>query len=284
LTQNVREWADAANGAKGLESGFSLSFTDQAARHARGRDPFELQPEELVGLFRYRYTSETQKKRKKAALDLLKAEFDGDLESLNAACPESFPSWDAALEALVADRIDQQECRAIRREAFGIGGAIELTPQTPNLTLIPLKYEIASGKDESESSKALRRLYVTLILSVVFDASVSITRTAEIFDTGRSSGAAYVPPVPAVRSLIRKEWICFPDARKWLTAIGAASVIARDAALPARSALYQALASDPAEKLVRRIEGEGRSVSPVQLKLISQLPNFHSGQSQEVCS
>ncbi len=182
------------------------------------------------------------------------------------------------LEALMEDKIDQQECKAIRREAFKLGDAIQLIPQTPNLILIPLRYEIASGDDESESSKSLRRLYVTLLLSIVFDASVSIRRAAEISDLGQTGGAAYVSPNPAVRSLILKEWISISEARYWLRAIGAASVLARDAALAPRSALYQALAADPAEKLVRRIEEKGRTISPLQLDLISQLPGFHAGQ------
>ena len=153
-----------------------------------------------------------------------------------------------------------------------------LLSQIPN----PAKPDVKAGKDESESSKALRRLYVSLILSVVFDASVAIRRAADIGELVQSAGAAYVPPVPAVRSLIGREWVKASEARYWLTAIGAASILARDASLPPRSALYQALASDPAERLVRRIEAGGRSISPLQLSLISQLPGFHAGRLQEV--
>jgi hypothetical protein len=278
LIQAIREWADAANGAKGADFGFSMSFTDQTARQAQERDPFELRPEELVALFRYRFSSDTQKKRRKEALGILKAEFDDDLDSLNMACAESFPDWDTALGALLAGEIDQQECKQIRREVLKLGDAVVLIPQTPNLVLIPLTDEIASSKDESESNKALRRLYVALILSSVFDAAVSIRRVTEIPDFGQNAGAAYVPAVPAIRSLIRKEWIPVSEARFWLSAIGAAGILSRDAALPARSALYQALAADPAEKLVRRIEEKekGRAVSQLQLDLISQLPGFHA--------
>jgi hypothetical protein len=243
----------------------------------RAHDPFQLDPEELIGLFRFRFTSDTQKKRKKDALELLKQSFESDLDSLNAACASSFHDWDDAINALMADTIDQQECKAIRRQAFRTGGAIQLIPQTPNLILIPLRYEIASGTDESESNKAIRRLYVSLILSVVFDAAVSIRRNADISDVSRSAGAAYVPPVAAVRSLIGSEWVSVTRARYWLNAIGAAGALARDAALPARSALYQALSVDPAEKLLRRIEDNGRTASPLQLNLISQLPGFHAG-------
>lgn len=276
LVQKVREWADAANSIGDLEFGFSMSFTDQTARQMRAHDPFQLDPEELIGLFRFRFTSDTQKKRKKDALELLKQSFESDLDSLNAACASSFYDWDDAIKALMADTIDQQECKAIRRQAFRTGGAIQLIPQTPNLILIPLRYEIASGTDESESNKAIRRLYVSLILSVVFDAAVSIRRNADISDASRSAGAAYVPPVAAVRSLIGSEWVSVTRARYWLNAIGAAGALARDAALPARSGLYQALSIEPAEKLVRRIEENGRPASPLHLNLISQLPGFHA--------
>jgi hypothetical protein len=283
LIQAVREWADAANGAKGVGFGFSMSFTDQTASKVGEHDPFALKPEELVELFRYRYTAETQKKRRKEALDLLQEEFDDNLDSLNVACAEPFTGWDTAVEALLADEIDQQECKQIRRKVFRLGDAVTLIPQTPNLVLIPLGDEIAAGKDESESNKGLRRLYVALILSVVFDSAVSIRGSVEIPDFGQNAGAAYVPAIPAIRSLIRKEWIAVSEARYWLAAIGAASVLARDAALPARSAFYQALTADPAEKLVRRIEEKekGRVVSPLQLKLISELPGFHAGRSEE---
>lgn len=278
LVQKVREWADLANGANGVSSGFSMSLTGQAARRVQEGDPYSLGPEELVRLFRFRYAADTQKKREREALKLLKAEFDDDLTSLNVSCSESFSDWDDVLKALMADEIDQPECKAIRRQAFKLGEGIELMPQTPNVVLIPLRYEIASGNQESDSNKALRRLYVALILSVVFDAAVSIKQNVELSNLGRNAGVAYVPPVPAVRSLIRKEWIDVSEARYWISAIGAASILARDAELPVRSSLYQALSAEPAEKLVRRIDAKGRAPTPLQLMLISQLPGFHAGQ------
>ena len=277
LVQKVREWADSANSVGSPGVGFSMSFTDQAARKMRTHDPFNLDPEELVGVFRFRFTADTQKKRKKEALDLLKRNFESDLGALNEACSTTFCEWDGALDALMADSLDQQECKAIRQQVLRAGGALQLIPQTPNLILIPLSREIASGNDESESNKAIRRLYVTLVLSVVFDAAVSIRRNTDVLESSRTSGSAYVPPVPSVRSLIGSEWISITHARYWLNAIGAASSLARDAGLPARSSLYQALSTDPAEKLLRRIEENGRTASTLHLELISQLPGFHAG-------
>jgi hypothetical protein len=282
LVRKVREWADAANGTLGAESGFSMSLTDQTARVVRGRDPFGMNPEELLGLFRYRLAPDTQKKRRRAVLEALQDAFDNDLTSLEDIAGKSFDDWDAAVQDLIDDKIDQQDCKAIRRSVMKLGDAIELIPQSPNLIMIPLRYEIASGKDESQTSRGLRRLYVALILSVAFDAAVSIRRVDEIANPAETSGAAHVPAIPALRSLVGKEWIDVADARHWINAIGAASILARDADLPPRSGLYQALTADPAEMLVRRIEMNGRSVSTLQLDLISQLPEFHTGAGQRV--
>jgi hypothetical protein len=284
LTQRISEWADAAGSLQNAEFGFSLNFTDEAARQMADRDPLELKPEEAVALFRYRNSSQTRKERRNKALELLTENFDGDLDALNASLEEPFPNWDRAVDALLANEIDQQECKSIRRQIPGLDDAIHLIPQTPNLLLIPLRYEIAASKDESEANKALRTLYVALILSSVFDSAVSIRSTADISDSEERTGAAFVPPVPALRAIVRREWVPVSEARHWIDAIGAASVLSRDADFPPRSAIYQALTADPAEKLVRRIEEQekGRTVSLRQLNLISLLPFFHSATSNEV--
>lgn len=290
LVRKVHDWVEAAKAlmrgeAGNLEFGFTLSFTDQAARHLGGRDPFSLESNELVSLFSYRFTADTQKKRTREALRRLKEEFDDDLNALNVACSQSFSTWDEAVEALIGNRVDQQEFKAIRREVFRLYETIHLICETPNLIFIPLTYEVAAGADESETSKALRRLYVALILSLVFDASVAIHRESEPIDFRGGAGAVYVPPVPAVRSLVGHDWLPIVEAKRWLSAIGAASLLVRDTGLPARSALYQILAADPPEKIARRIEeGGGRSLTPRHLWLIEQLPGFHVTQQTEGCS
>src|SRR5262249_36643950 len=158
-------WVEAAKGQMrgetgNLEVGFSLGFTDQAARHLEQRDPFSLKPDELLSLFSYRFTADTQQKRRREAMKRLKEEFDNDLEALNVGTGQSFGTWDDAVDALVANRIDQQEFRAIRREVFRLYETIHLICETPNLIFIPLSYEIASVNDESETSRGLRRLYI----------------------------------------------------------------------------------------------------------------------------
>lgn len=282
FVQKVQEWVEAARGLMrgedtGLKSGFSLKFTDQAARRLGDRDPFTLEPEELLDLFSYRFTDDTQKKRRREAIKRLRDEFDDDLRTLNTACRESFPTWEAAVEALIESRLPQQEFRAIRRDVFRLYESMHPICQTPNLIFVPLSYEVAAGDDESETGKALRRLYVALILSLVFEASVAIHKHGEPVDCRGGAGAAYVPPVPAVRSLIRHEWISIVEARRWLSAIGAASQLVRDSGLPSRSALYQILAADPPEKIARRIEeGGNRRLSSRHLRLIEQLPGYRT--------
>lgn len=288
LVRKVRDWVEAAKGQMrgetgNLELGFSLAFTDQAARHLGDRDPFTLGPEELLSIFSYRFTVDTQKKRKREAMQRLKQEFDDDLDALNVSSDQLFPTWEAAVEALIENRINQQEFRAIRREVFRLYETIHLICQTPNLIFIPQTYEIAAGNDESETSKALRRLYVTLILSLVFDASVAIHKEGDPMDFRGGVGAAYVPPVPAVRSLVGYDWLPIVAAKRWLSAIGAASLLARDTGLPARSALYQILAADPPEKIARRIEeGGDRNLTLRHLRLIEHLPGLHRTQEKEM--
>jgi hypothetical protein len=273
LVQKVKEWIEAAKGQMrgetgNLEAGFSLGFTDQAARHLGERDPSTMGSEDLLSLFSYRFTADTQKKRKREAMKRLKEEFDDDLNALNVACAQSFTTWEEMVEALVENRIDQQDVRAIRREVFRLYETIHLICQTPNLIFVPLTYEVAAGNDESETSKGLRRLYVSLLLSLVFDASVAIHKEGAPIDFQGVAGTAYVPPVPAIRSLVRHNWVPLVEANRWLAAIGAASQLVHDTGLPARSALYQILATDPPEKIARRIEENWKKQG--QQRLLSQ--------------
>ena len=291
LLRSVREWVETARGQMrgdtgSLEWGFSLGFSEQTARQIRDRDPFGLGPEDLVSLFRYRFTADTQKKRTSEVLRRLREEFDGNLDALREASGQSFATWEDAVEALIENRVAQQEFKAIRKEVFRLHETIHLVCETPNVIFIPLNYEIAAGNDESDTSKALRGLYVALILSAVFDAAVAVQKEAEPAELIAGRGAAYVPPVAAVRALIRNDWVPVVEAKRWLAAIGAASMLVLDTGLPVRSALYQILAADPAEKIARRIENElGQSkLTAVHLQLITQLPGFATTSEEEVRS
>lgn len=124
---------------------------------------------------------------------------------------------------------------------------------------------------------------MALILSLVFDAAVAIHKEGEPVDFRGGTRTAYVPPVPAVRSLVGHDWLPIAEAGQWLAAIGAASLLVRPTGLPVRSALYQILAADPAEQLARRIdEGDEAMLSSQHLHLIEQLPGFHRAKDKEV--
>lgn len=280
LVSKVRQWVEIAKAqmrsdSGSPESGFSLSFTDHVARHVRDLDPLSLEPGGLLAAFSYRFTAETQKKRRQAAMKRLKQEFDNDLDALNAACVCSFSTWDEAIEGLIENRLDQQDCKAIRREVFRLYETMDLICETPNLIFIPLAYDIAASNDESETSKGLRCLYVAIILSIVFDAAVAIHKENEPLDFSGNIGSAYVPAVPAVRALVGCDWLSIGETTRWLAAIGAASLLMRETALPVRSALYQILYTDPPEKLIRRIEEfSGRRLTMYHVQLIQLLPQF----------
>ncbi len=290
LVEFVRQWVEAAKGqmrgdSGSAEFGFSFGFTDQVARNLGAHDPAALQPDELVSLFSYRFTPDTQKRRRREALKRLREEFDDNLDAARAASDQSFVSWDAAVDALIENRVQQHEFRAIRREVFRLYETVHLICQTPNMIFIPLSYPVAAGDDESETSKGLRRLYVSLLLSLVFDASVAIHQEGEPVDLSATSGAAYVPSLPAVRGLVGHEWVPMAEAERLLLRIGAASLLVRDTGLPERAALYQVLSTDPAERLARRIEENWRKkqqqrlLSPDQVRWIETLV---AGQRKEV--
>jgi hypothetical protein len=111
---------------------------------------------------------------------------------------------------------------------------------------------------------------------------VAVYRDSEPVEFIQGRGAAYVPPIPAIRSLLKHEWLPITEARRWLNAIGAASQLARDSGLPVRSALFDVLGSDPSERLAKRIEEKGtKALSSNHLRLIAQLPFFRSTDQQD---
>jgi hypothetical protein len=124
---------------------------------------------------------------------------------------------------------------------------------------------------------------VALILSLVFDAAVAVHNEGEPVDFHAGGKTAYVPPVPAIRSLVNCEWLPITEAKRWVSAIGAASLLVRPTGLPTRAALFQILAADPAEQVARRIEEVGETgLTSQHLYLIEQLPGFHRGTNREV--
>jgi hypothetical protein len=151
-----------------------------------------------------------------------------------------------------------------------------LACETPNLIFIPLSYPVAGSADESDANKALRRLFAALLIHRLFGSTVAIHSEPSEIDATNASGAAWVPPVPAVRNLTGTDWISPDEADAWLERIGAAARLAQATGYPARSAIYQTLIADPAEKLMRRVEDERRTASLTEAKLIQKLPFFRT--------
>jgi len=112
-----------------------------------------------------------------------------------------------------------------------------------------MAHEIAGFKDESDSSRALRKLYVALMLSIAYDSTVCILGAGELQDLSGGRRAVRVPGIPAVRSCFDSPWISIAEAPRILSSIGAASQLIDDAELPPRSALYQIFIANPAEKI-----------------------------------
>jgi len=222
-----------------------------------------------------RISADKQKDRQKKIVVALKEEFDDDLSEVNARSGLTFSSWEEAAVTVLDKSVNLQEFALIRREIFRSAN-LHLVCETPNLILVPLAREISGVNDESEISKALRKLFIALALGLAFNARVAIKKEGDGLEHGPSAGCAYVAPLPALRALIEAEWIPIPDALMWLRAIGSASLLSRDTKFPERNALFQVLSAAPAEWIVRRIEqaSDSGTVTMKQIELIEQLPNF----------
>ena len=136
---------------------------------------------------------------------------------------------------------------------------------TSETELISISVPFSSGK-RALLSTADAQKFLSPDISVPF---------AKI-DFASAAGAAGVPPVPAVRSLVGGDWISTDEADVWLDRIGAAARLAQATGFPTRSAIYQTIAADPAEMLMQRVEGERGAVSITQADLIRKLPFFRT--------
>lgn len=285
LIHGIKTWIEKSQqvmrgDAGKVDEGFSLSFTEETGKHVLDSDILSISPQDLVSLFSYRYSADKQRDRRNKALSRLKQEFDNDLNAVITACGIAFGSWEEALNALVDDSVDIQEFKQIRREVFSAEETIQLVSETPNLIFVPLTRAIATS-NESEATTGLRRLFVCLVLSLVFDASVATRRVDEPMVTIEHLGAAYVPSIPTLRSLIGEQWISLDKAIAWLRAIGAASQLVSVTGFPVRNALFQVLSCDPAEALARRIDMAGESrLSMHHLRFIRELPFFRGSREE----
>jgi hypothetical protein len=229
---------------------------------------FRITPAEIVDLMTYRAGDDKRKEYRKNLEKAVKQSFDLDekdeleIAILNEAWACDFTNVQEALEALVANKVDDDDARKIRAEAFKLHQHMKIVCQTPHLILVPLRNPIqmrvrgAGGKmeDEADVNAAIRELYVTLFLGLALDCSVAVMRAGEVITFEGGEGVARVPPVPALRDLIGAEWVRTDAAKRWLDAIGAAALLANATAFPERSNLYAILKSPTPGHILRRIE------------------------------
>ncbi len=236
----------------------TLSLTHIIAKNALEKDLYKLTPHEFVEILSYKSTEDNRKKQRRSLEREVKKIIGSTVEELNLEWGTAFATWDEAIEALIANRVDDSVARSIRARIYKLVSQMKVVCQTPNMILIPLIYPISIGK-ESETNKALRKLFISLLIALSLDVTVAIVGDSDEIDFEGGEGVAYVPPVPSIRDLIGSNWISISDADKWFKAIGAASIIARWTAYPERSNIYSVLSASTPGHILRRIEEKSNS-------------------------
>lgn len=252
----------------------SFSRTGEIARHLPEKGLEHFTPEELVQVFSCRTGSDKAKEYRHQLKMLLNESIGERLEQWNQYVETDFCSEDSFLDAVENLAIPDSTglLKEIRAKAYKILPQMTVVCETPHLILIPIRNPIAvkvpgaGGKREKESevNAAIRELFAMLIIALALDCSVAGIRDGEEFHFTGGEGIVRVPPVPALRQLVGREWIGLEQAQKWVKAIVAAAQIVSAAAYPERSNLYQILSSLTPGHILRRIEMKSESgyVSP----------------------
>lgn len=239
----------------------SLGMTFNLARKLSDLDVYRLTPTNIVDLMTYHSRDETAKKNRQELVKGLKELYGVDeltVEVLNENWGTDYTNVGDALQALVANQVNDDDAQKVRGTAFRLSPQLTIVCQTPHLILVPLTNPILMS-NESETNAGIRELYVTLILGLALDCSVAVMKTGEVITFEGGEGVARVPAVPALRDLIGAEWVPIADAKKWLDAIGAAALLANATAFPERSNLYAILKSPTTGHILRRIEQKSDS-------------------------
>jgi len=239
----------------------SLGMTFNLARKLSDLDVYRLSSIDIVDLMTYHSRDETAKKHRQDLTNGLKELYAVDeltVVVLNENWGTDYPNVDDALQALIANQVADDDARKVRATAFRLSPQLAIVCQTPHMILVPLTNPISMG-NESDTNAGIRELYVTLILGLALDCSVSVMKIGEAITFEGGEGVARVPAVPALRDLIGAEWVAIADAKKWLNAIGAAALLANATAFPERSNLYAILKSPTAGHILRRIEQKSDS-------------------------
>lgn len=279
----------------------SLGVISSAARKLLNTktsvDVFRLSATELVDLHTYKSSAETAKNHRRELERRLRELYGVDeltVEELNENWATDYTNVGKAIEALLANKVTDDDARKARAEAFRLVPQFHIVCQTPHMIMVPLVNPIALG-DDSDTNAGIRELYVSLILGLALDCSVAVMRTGEVITFQGGEGVARVPPVPELRELIGgylrrqryrqnkqdpasvqaqidAEWIpislivpsevepkYISPGMSLIRAIGAAALLAGDTAFSERSNLYAILKSPTVGHILRRIEQKSKS-------------------------
>ncbi|MBM3176158.1 MAG: hypothetical protein FJ022_07965 [Chloroflexi bacterium] len=177
-----------------------------------------------------------------------------EVRQLNDEWSTAYGDWDALIDGVWAGEVHNETMDEIRARVYKLNPLFKIICQTPHMILVPLAASFKAGNKESDANGALRELFVTILLGLTLDCSVAVLDNGEPITLEGGEGVARVPGVPAIRDLVGSEWVGLVDARKWLRAVGAASLLANDASYPDRSNLYQILSASGPGHILRRIE------------------------------
>lgn len=253
----------------------SFGLSGEIARQLAYKNLELITPEELVRLFTYRTGVEKSKEYRRQLKALLNESLGEGLEQWNDYLDTDFQSMDDFLEGVINLSISDTSgiLREIRAKAFKLIPQMRLICETPHLILIPLRNPISMGEKESEVNKAIRELFVMLIVGLSLDCSVAVIRDGEELNFIGGEGVVRVPPIPALRELVGCEWLGLYKAHQWVRAIAAAARIAYAADYPERSNLYQILNSPTPGHILRRMEIKSESgyISPVYFSYLEDI-------------
>jgi hypothetical protein len=243
------------------DQNISLAMTWNMAHKLSEVDVYRLSPEEIVDLMTYQVSDEKVKEHRQTLIKLLKELYETDelsLDVLNGNWATEYQTVDEALDALIVNRVLDDDALNARTQAYNLNPSLQIVCQTPHLILIPLSNPISIG-DESDTNAGIRELFFTLMLGLALDSSVAVMKAGEVITFEGGEGVARVPSVPALRDLLSAEWVPIDCAKKWLDAIAAAALLTNATNFPKRSNLYAILKSPTAGHVLRRIEQKNES-------------------------
>lgn len=230
-----------------------LPLTRVIADQSLHSDIHHLAPDELADILSFRAGEDQQRKSRVALEEALRKAYQDDLSSANVEWGTAFDTWSAAVEAVRAGTVSDPAALRIRAEVYRLRPEMQLVCQTPHIIMIPVSYTIALGKD-SETNRALRRLFIALLLGLTLDASVAIVHDDDTIDFQGDEGVAYVPPIASVRNLVGSNWVPVSDAPRWFRAIGLAGILADIGKYSERNGVFEVLTTPTVGHILRRIE------------------------------